>query len=376
MAKRRGNGEGTIAQRASDGRWVGAFQLPDGKRKYVYGRTRAEAAEKLKQAMRQVDDGIDLNAEKMTLAAFLDRWLASSVKPSVKVRTYEGYESIVRVRVVPRIGKKPLAKVTALDCQHLYSRLAEAGLSARSIVHTHRVLHRAFEQAIKWNLIQRNPADGATAPRAQRSEMRVLTPREVNVFLAATIEHPAHALYVLAITTGMRAGEVLGLKWADVDLDLGRLTIKRALQQQNGGKGLVFVTPKSSRSRRTIVLGQRAIEALRAHRDRQTFKRRAVGDEWRDLDLVFSGPKGGPVDPSWSRQTFYAALDAAGMPRVRFHDLRHTAATLLLAQGVHPKVVSELLGHSTIGLTLDTYSHMLPAMHQQAAAAMDAIIAI
>lgn len=169
-------------------------------------------------------------------------------------------------------------------------------------------------------------------------------------------------------------GELLGLQWADIDLDAGKLTVRRALQQQNEA-GLVFVTPKSTRSRRTILLSQRGIEALRAHRDRQAFRRKQVGSEWRDFDLVFSGPVGGPTDPSWSRQTFYVALDAAGIPRVRFHDLRHTAATLLLLQGVHPKVVSDMLGHSTVGLTLDTYAHLLPAMHQQAAAALDAILA-
>jgi integrase len=308
------------------------------------------------------------------VAQYLDKWLSASAKPSVKVRTYEGYESIVRVRVAPRIGRKQLAKLTPLDLQSLYSELADAGLSARSIGHTHRVLHRALDQAVKWNILARNPCHGTTAPRPQRAEMKVLTPEQVRAFLAATVDHPAHALYTLAVTSGMRVGELLGLQWGDVDLDAGHLTIRRALQQQNSA-GLVFVTPKTTKSRRRILLSQRAIDALRAHRDRQTFHRKQVGTEWRDLDLVFPGPFGGPTDPSWSRQVFYAALEAAGMPRVRFHDLRHTAATLALMQGVHPKVVSDMLGHSSVGLTLDTYSHLLPAMHQQAAAAMDAILA-
>ena len=182
--------------------------------------------------------------------------------------------------------------------------------------------------------------------------------------LTATVDHPAHALYTLAVTSGMRAGELLGLQWGDIDLDAGKLTVQRALQQQNSA-GLVFVTPKTAKSRRMILFSQRAIDALRAHRDRQTFHRKQVGAGWRDLDLVFPGPFGGPTDPSWSRQVFYAALETAGIPRVRFHDLRHTAATLALMQGVHPKVVSDMLGHSTVGLTLDTYSHLLPAMHQR-----------
>src|SRR5215208_5604897 len=321
-----------------------------------------------------LDDGLALDSGRQTVAAYLAQWLSASVKPSVKVRTYEGYESIVRVRVVPRIGTKQLPKLTALDLQALYTELADAGLSPRSTGHTHRCLHRAFAQAVKWNLLPRNPCDGATAPRTPRAEMNVLTPEQVRAFLSATVDHPAHALYTLAVTSGMRAGELLGLQWGDVDLDAGKLTVQRALQQQNSA-GLVFVSPKTARSRRMILLSQRAIDALRVHRDRQTFHRKQIGAEWRDLNLVFSGPFGGPVDPSWSRQVFYAALDAAKMPRIRFHDLRHTAATLALIQGVHPKVVSDMPGHGTVGLTLDTYSHLLPAMHQQAAAAMDTILA-
>jgi integrase len=370
--KRRGHGEGSIKQRA-DGLWEARVSLEGGKRRSFYGKTRREAQDKLRAALRDIDAGLDLSADRQTVAQYLDKWLSASAKPSVKVRTYEGYESIVRVRVAPRIGKKQIAKLTPLDLQALYTELAEAGLSARSIGHTHRVLHRAFDQAVKWNILTRNPCQGTTPPRPQRAEMKVLTPEQARAFLAATIDHPAHALYALAITSGMRAGELLGLQWGDVDLDAGHLTIRRALQQQNSA-GLVFVTPKTTKSRRMIFLSQRAIDALRAHRDRQTFHRRQVGSEWRDLNLVFPGPFGGPTDPSWSRQVFYAALEAAGIPRVRFHDLRHTAATLALMQGVHPKVVSDMLGHGTVGLTLDTYSHLLPAMHQQAAAAMDAIL--
>jgi integrase len=371
--KRRGHGEGSIKQRA-DGLWEARVSLEGGKRRSFYGKTRREAQDKLRGALRDIDAGLNLSADRQTVAQYLDKWLSASAKPSVKIRTYEGYESIVRVRVAPRIGRKQLAKLTPLDLQSLYSELADAGLSARSIGHTHRVLHRALDQAVKWNILARNPCHGTTAPRPQRAEMKVLTPEQVRAFLAATVDHPAHALYTLAVTSGMRVGELLGLQWGDVDLDAGHLTIRRALQQQNSA-GLVFVTPKTTKSRRRILLSQRAIDALRAHRDRQTFHRKQVGTEWRDLDLVFPGPFGGPTDPSWSRQVFYAALEAAGMPRVRFHDLRHTAATLALMQGVHPKVVSDMLGHSSVGLTLDTYSHLLPAMHQQAAAAMDAILA-
>ena len=171
----------------------------------------------------------------------------------------------------------------------------------------------------------------------------------------------------------MRIGELLGLRWDDVDLGASKLVVRRALQRQNEA-GPVFVEPKTGRSRRAIVLSRRAALALREHRARQRERRLAAGPAWRAQRLVFCNTTGGPADPSWQRAVFYEALNRAGLPAIRFHDLRHTAATLLLAQGVHPKVVSEMLGHATITLTLDTYSHLLPVMHQQAAAAMDAIL--
>jgi integrase len=371
--KRRGHGEGSIKQRA-DGLWEARVSLEGGKRRSFYGKTRREAQDKLRGALRDLDAGLDLSTERQTVAQFLDKWLAASVKPSVKVKTYEGYESIVRVRVAPRIGKRQLAKLTPLDLQSLYTELAEAGLSPRSVHHTHRVLHRAFAQAVRWNLIARNPCDGAQGPRATRAEMKVWTPEEAEAFLTSTGEHPAHALYTLALTTGMRQGELLGLRWQDVDLDAGTLRVRRSLQRQRGN-GLVFVQPKTSRSRRTIVLSRRAVMALQAHRDRQVFARRLAGSAWRDQDLVFCDAFGAPLDPSYQTAIFKKAVEAAGLPAIRFHDMRHTAATILLSRGVHVKLVSELLGHATIVLTLDTYSHLIPAMHGDAAAAMDAVFA-
>ncbi len=372
MSKRRGHGEGTIKQR-SDGRWEGQVSLPDGRRKSVYGKTRREAQDKLRAALRDLDAGLDLSAGRQTFDHFLHQWLSASVRPAVATKTYEGYESIVRVRIVPRLGRTPLRKLTPLDLQALYASLQDAGLSNRSILHTHRVLHRAFAQAVRWGLLVRNPCDGATPPRPKRAEMRVLSQEQVTVLLDTTRDQPAYALYVAAVTTGMRQGELLGLRWDDVDLDAAKVTVRRALQRQRGN-GLVFVEPKTGRSRRTVMLSQRAVTALKQHRVRQLEERLQAGPEWRDRDLVFANPFGGPLDPSWQTAVFKEALHGAGLPPVRFHDLRHTAATLLLRQGVHPKVVSEMLGHATITITLDTYSHLVPVLHAQAAAAMDAAL--
>ena len=372
-AKRRGHNEGNIKQRA-DGLWEARVSLPGGKRKSYYGKTRREAQDKLRTALKGLDDGLNLSAGRQTVGQFLDQWLSASVKPSVKARTHEGYASIVRVRVAPRIGRLPLAKLSALDLQGLYAALGETGLSNRSIHHTHRCLHIAFGQAVRWNLIVRNPCDGVTPPRPERPELRVLSQTEARILLDATRDHRMHALYALAVTTGMRQGELLGLRWDDLDLDGGRLAVRRALQRR-GSAGFVFTEPKTSRSRRTVMLGHLAIAALRDHRKRQLEERLFAGATWRDQGLVFTNRTGGPLDPSWQTATFKAALGKAGLPAVRFHDLRHTAATLLLSRGVHPKVVSEMLGHSGIALTLDTYSHLVPVMHAEAAAAMDDMLA-
>ena len=373
MAKRRGHNEGTIRRRP-DGLWEARLSLPAGKRNGLYGKTRKEVQDKLRAAQRDIDAGLDLSAGRQTVAQYLDSWLAGSVKPSARIKTYEGYESIVRVRVAPRLGKRPLAKLAPLDLQALYTELAGAGLSSRSVHHTHRVLHRAFVQAVRWNLITRNPCDGAQGPRATRAEMSVWTPEEADTFLMSTRQLPVHALYILALTTEMRQGELLGLKWSDADLGTGTVAVRRSLQQQRG-KGLVLEEPKTARSRRSVRLSQRAIVALRAHQDRQAFNRRAAGSEWIESDLVFCDSVGKPLDPSYQTAIFKRAVAAAGLPAIRFHDMRHTAATILLSRGVHVKLVSELLGHATIVLTLDTYSHLIPAMHGDAAAAMDAVFA-
>jgi integrase len=301
----------------------------------------------------------------------LTRWLKASVEPVAKAKTHAGYESIVRIRVVPHIGRIDLTRCSALDVQALYAVLTTSGLSARSVRHTHNTLHKAFAQAMRWGLIARNPCDGATPPRPVRTEMHVLTGAQSSALLTATRAHPMHALYVLALTTGMRQGELLGLRWSDLNMDAGRLMVQRALQRQRSG--LVFTSPKTSRSRRTIMLGDAALTALRQHRTRQN-EARLASPHWHDDDLVFANDTGGPLDPSWQTHVFKTALSDAGLPAIRFHDLRHTAATLLLAAGVSPKVIADMLGHTTITITLDTYSAYVPAMHMQAAATMDAIL--
>ena len=218
----------------------------------------------------------------------------------------------------------------------------------------------------------RNPTEAVTVPRPARREMHTLTEEEVGRLFRASEGHRLHALWVLLGTTGLRLGEALGLLWSDIDFSGGRLVVNRALQRQPS-VGYVFVEPKTARSRRTVYLAAGTVTALVEHRRRQVEDQLAAGPHWNNTGLVFASPVGRPVDGTWTAKWFHRALDQAALPRIRIHDLRHTAATHLLNRGVHPKVVQELLGHSTISLTLDTYSHVAPALHAEVATHMQSM---
>lgn len=368
---RRGNGEGTIFRR-SDGRWCATISLP-GRRKSFYGATRAEVATKLVAAQKQHQDGLGFPSERQTVAQYLSHWLETAVKPSVRPRTFEAYDLNVR-RLVPHIGAAKLTGLTPARIQSAYTALLKAGLSRRSVEQTHTVLHGALAQAFRWGLLVANPTDRVTVPRPEHREMQTLDAQQVNrLFEASREQDRLHALWVVAATAGLRLGEASGLKWADLDLEGGRVVIRRALQRQRGA-GLVLVDTKSASSRRTVHLSQTAIQALREHRLRQVQERLAAGPLWQDGGLVFSNLSGGPLDPSRVNEAFKRALTTAGLPDVRLHDLRHSAASLLLADGVPTKVIQELLGHSSPVLTLRTYSHTSPGLHEEAALVMDRLL--
>jgi integrase len=272
------------------------------------------------------------------------------------------------------MGHLRLASLTPQAVQAAHAALLTKGLSRRSVEQTHTVLHRALRQAVLWGLMLRNPTEAVTVPRPIRREMHTLTEEEVGRLFQASQGHRLHALWVLLATTGLRLGEGLGLLWSDIDFAHGRLVVNRALQRQPG-VGYVFVEPKTARSRRTVYLAAGTVTALMEHRRRQVADKLAAGPDWNNTGLVFASPVGRPVDGTWTTKWFHRALDQAALPRVRIHDLRHTAATHLLNRGVHPKVVQELLGHSTISLTLDTYSHVAPALHAEVANHMQALFA-
>ncbi len=369
----RGRGEGTIYRRP-DGRWSAQLRLEYGQRKTLYARTRAEVQVKLRQLRRDREDGVVVGAPSISVGKYLARWLDEAARLKVRPRTFTGYGLNVR-RLDPLIGRIRLAQLTPQAIQGAYARLLAKGLAPRSVQQAHVVLHGALRQAVRWGMVGRNAADGVIVPRAQPSEMATLTSEQLQVLFESTDGQSLHAVWVLLATTGLREGEALGLKWSDIDIEKATLVVRRALQR-HAGVGFVMVDPKTARSRRTVHLSRVAIHALTGHRARQREMHLLAGASWRSDfgDLVFCSRTGAPMGSSWLNVVFKRELTKAGLPRIRIHDLRHTAATLLLTRGVHPKVVQDMLGHSTVTLTLDTYSHVTPTLHKEAADHMDALL--
>ena len=371
---RRSNGEGSITRR-KDGLWRAQIRLgirPDGRpdRRDIYGKTRKEVADKLAELRRRRDDGTlaEPAAEQQTVGEFLTTWLAAS-KSTVRLRTWERYGELVRLHLVPALGRTRLGALRPDQLQRLYAAKLDTGLSPRTVRYLHATLHRALNQAAKWGLLARNPATVVDPPALPQPELRALSPAEVARLLETAREagDPLAPLWAVAFYSGCREGELLGLSWGDVDLERGRLTIRRTLIRATGGVPL-FGQPKTRRSRRTITIPSSAVAILCALRGRQDDQRAQVGEAYHTHGLVFCSRTGTPLLPRNVIRRFKAALARAGLPTtVRFHDLRHAHATTLLAAGVHPKVASERLGHSSVMLTLDTYSHAVEGLDEDAA---------
>jgi integrase len=257
--------------------------------------------------------------------------------------------------------------------QALYSAVLGRGLSARTVRYVHAVVHRALGQAVRWDLIPRNPADGVQLPRLHRREMTVLSPDQVQVFLEAARSRALGVLFAFALATGMRPEEYLALRWSDLDLDAHTAVVRRVLEQPRGG-GYRWAEPKTAQSRRTVPLPAGLLPLIERHRDIQDADRRRVGDRWHTLDLLFCTRYGTPLGMRNVSRAFHQIVADAGLPAMRLYDLRHTCATLLLATGENPKVVAERLGHATIAMTLDTYSAVLPTMQKQAADRLNATL--
>ena len=374
MAKRL-KGEGSVWLRA-DGRWCGAINLgwEHGKRrrKYFYGQTAEQVQAAILRARADLAQGLPVVAERQTVEEFLGRWLEDSVKPSVRPLTYEQYRQHVKLYLAPLLGRHQLAKLAPQHVRAFIKQKLVDGLSPRTVQLSLVILRRALGQAVKDGLVGRNVAKLADPPRWKRPEIKPWEPAEAARFLDAIRTERLEAAYLLALSLGLRRGEVLGLRWSDVDLEGKTVTISQALARV-GGK-LEFIEPKSRQSRRTVPIHDGLVAALRNHRRRQFEERLAAGSRWHDGGLVFTTGIGTPLEPRALNEDFERVVMAAGLRRIRLHDLRHSCATFLLAQGVHPRVVMELLGHSQISLTMETYSHVLPDAMREAIGRMEALL--
>jgi integrase len=374
--KGRANGDGDVFPRKNNaGRitsYRGAYVGLDGKRRYVSGKTKEEARRNLRRARGDAERGLVFDADNLQVGEYLDRWLSDSVRDTVKATTFERYEQIARLHLKPSLGRVKLKGLTPAHVRGLYREKLEAGSSARTVRYMHTTLHKALKQAVMDGLIPRNATEAVTPPQSSREEMCPLTPEQAKLLLQVAHEAGDRlaALYVLAIHTGLRQGELLGLKWDDVNLEDGSLQVRRTLAITKNGP--VLTPPKTTGSRRSVKLTSKAIEALKRHLERQLGEIDRIGSLWSENGLIFASEKGEPINRhNLTRRSFKPLLKRAGLPQIRFHDLRHTCATLLLTRNVNVKIVSEMLGHSTIAITLDIYSHVLPNMRDQAAAAME-----
>jgi len=339
--------------------------------------TKKDAEKRLSELLHQLDNGTFIKPGKTTLGEYLEKWLSDYVWSNLAPRTAEGYDSIVRCHLIPALGNIPLTQLRPDHLQRYYYEKLSGGrydgkgdLSRTTVSHHHTCLHRALKMALKWGLLNRNPADAVTPPRPQRSEMHTMNEDDITRFLEAAQSTPYYVLFFLALFTGMRRSEILALRWCDVDLLLCQAHITRTLHHLRTGE-IVFGAPKTAKGRRMVMLSPSTALLLQEHRDKQEAQWAVLGIPLKDNDLVFCNLEGKPFLPDTVSHVWVKLVKRMGLEGIRLHDARHTHASLMLKQGVHPKVVQERLGHATISTTLDLYSHVAPTLQEEAAKAFD-----
>ena len=343
-------------------------------RKTIHG-TKKDADTYRNKVVRDMDMGAFIEPAVLAFKDYLDKWLRTAARQRLRERTYGSYAELLERYVHPTLGEKRLCDVRPLDIQNLYTEMTERGLSPRTVRYTHAILKSALKQAIRWHMLIHNPCEAVELPRSERREMKAFSPEEAESFLKAAKENEQGVIFAFALATGMRPEEYLGLKWSDMDLEKGAAVVRRVLVRRKGG-GWYFGEPKTSRSRRTIPLPITLVKLLAAHRRKQAEARLKAGAAYQNNDLVFATGGGTPHSSrNLAQRQFLAILKKAEVPlNFRLYDLRHSCATLLLVAGENPKVVSERLGHASVVLTLDTYSHVLPTMQEAASQKLERIL--
>ena len=380
--KRRGAHEGsifkkTISRKRADGTlytadyWCASLSLPNGKRKDVYARTRTEVSQKLQAAQRALHHGTLATGPRQTLAQFLHRWLEDTVKTTTRPRTYMSYAERVKLHILPMLGKTHLSKLTSQQIQTLYATRLASGLSPATVNGIHVVLHRALRQAVKFRLIEHNPAEAVEAPQPEHPEAMGFKPEEIVAFTRAIQGDDYAALWLTFLTTGLRFGEAAALRWSDVDLAARTLTVRHTITR-HGNKGYAFTEPKTPKSKRTIPLANVTVEALLAQKTAAN-KLHLRARRWADLDLVFPSSVGTPLRESHMIVVFHKTLERAGLARRRIHDLRHAYGASLFLLNVHPRAAQALLGHSSVDLTMSVYTAAVPEVLRQAADSLDVL---
>jgi integrase len=358
-------GGGSVYRR-KDGRYVASIKNPvTGTRIERYGKSQKEAEKLLEDIKFEIRQGTLATGPRQTVRQFLEFWLEDVHRPKIRPGTYRGHRAIIYNHLIPAFGNVQLSKLTPGQVQALYARLQREGMTPGGVITVHAVLHNALKYAVKTSLVAQNICDRVEIPRAQKHDVNPLTGEQVRMLLDVAKGHKFEACLCVAATLGLRRGELLALHWSDVDLE-NRLLYVRYTLTREPGKGQRESEPKTASSRRKILMPRFVADVLRQHRLQQMKIRLEVGEKWVDHDLVFSNRFGGYISEHNLYWHFHALLKKAGLPPMRFHDLRHSAATVLLSMHVHPKVVQEILGHSTIRMTMDTYSHVLPSMQQDA----------
>lgn len=359
--KRRGQGEGSIRERAN-GRWEARYRAADGRPRSIYAATRREAVERLRTALGEREQGIRPPDTRLTVAAFLDDWLEAQ-RQRIRPRTHESYTAAVRLYIVPSIGNVPIARLQPEHVARMVSDLTARGsLSPTTVRYAYSVIRTALGQAMRQGKVVRNVATLTDPPRKHGQELHPLTREQVRTLLDGIRGDALEALYVTALGTGLRQGELLALRWQDIDLEAGTLTVRHSLQRFTRE----LAEPKTDRSRRTLHLPPRVTAALAAHRERQAVVPMS--------GLVFATAAGDPLHSVNVTRSLQRTLRRLGLPHRRFHDLRHTFATLAIEAGEDIATVSRALGHSSVAITADTYMHVTPAMRDRLAQRMEAVL--